>query len=54
MNDRMAKRARNSGYRYWMINPKATLAAVLGFELPVFVASICIGVWAVKTLQTLP
>jgi hypothetical protein len=54
MNDRMMKRARNSGYRYWMINPRAALAAVLGFEPFVFVASIYVGVWAFSAMKSFP
>jgi hypothetical protein len=35
-NMRMLKRARDSGYRYWLINPMASLAGLRGVEPLIF------------------
>jgi hypothetical protein len=42
-NTRMMRRARKAGYRYWLINPMSTLAALRGAEPVIFVVALLVG-----------
>ena len=52
-NSRMIKRAREAGYRYWLINPMSAIAALRGIEILIFVIAVHIGVAAVLGLIAL-
>jgi hypothetical protein len=47
---RMNRRARNSGYRYWLIDPRAQLAALRGVELPICFCVLLVGMLALFVL----
>lgn len=50
---RMNTRARNSGYRYWLIDPRAQFAAIRGIEIPICFAALLVGMLALFALQKL-
>jgi len=50
---RMNKRVRNSGYRYWPIDPRAQLAAIRGFELPICFCVLLVGMLVLFVLSKL-
>jgi hypothetical protein len=47
---RMNRRARNGGYRYWLIDPRAQLAALRGFELPICFCVLLVAMLALFVL----
>ena len=49
-NDRIWKRVRESGYRYWAINPRAYLEGLRGFEILILTAATLIGLYALRAL----
>ncbi|WP_128951362.1 hypothetical protein [Bradyrhizobium guangzhouense] len=50
-NDRIWKRVRESGHRYWAINPRAYLAGLRGFEMLILTAATLIGLYALRALS---
>jgi len=52
-NDRMMKRARDSGHRYWLVNPRASLAGVRGPEPFIFALALAIGFLSAVALSAL-
>ena len=50
-NDRIWKRVRESGRRYWAINPRAYLAGLRGFEMLILTAAAGIGAYALRALS---
>jgi hypothetical protein len=49
-NVRMLRRARGTGYRYWLVNPRSLLAAVWGKELPICFGAILVGMLLISAL----
>ena len=52
-NSRMMRRARDAGYRYWLINPMSAFAGARAIELPIFPVACLTGVAAVMGLVAL-
>ena len=52
-NSRMMKRMRESGYRYWLINPMSSFAAWRSIEFPIFILAVLVGAGAVMALKAL-
>jgi hypothetical protein len=52
-NTRMLKRARDSGHRYWLINPVASFAGLRGIEPLIFAIGLAIMVLSVIALKAL-
>lgn len=50
---RMMKRARESGHRFWLINPIAALAALRGVEPLIYFAAACVVILAIGALLRL-
>jgi len=50
---RMNRRARNSGYRYGLIDPRAQFTAAWGLEMPIVFGVLLIGLLALFGLSRL-
>jgi hypothetical protein len=50
---RMTRRMRESGGRYWMINPKPIVASWVSIEFPIFIVAVIITAGAVAALKAL-
>jgi hypothetical protein len=52
-NSRMTKRMRETGGRYWMINPKPIVAQWVNIEFPIFIVAVLSMAGAVVVLKAL-
>jgi len=52
-NLRMTKRQRETGGRYWLVNPKPMVANWLSIEFPIFIIAVIIAAGAVAALKAL-
>jgi hypothetical protein len=52
-NVRMLRRARATGYRYWLVNPRSLLAAAWGAEFPMCFGAVLTGMIAEFALMKL-
>jgi hypothetical protein len=52
-NSRMTKRRRETGGRYWMVNPRPIVANWVSIEFPIFIAAVIVGASAVAALKAL-
>jgi hypothetical protein len=52
-NVRVLRRARATGYRYWLVNPRALLVAAWGAEFPICVGAVLVAMLAEFALMKL-